>query len=253
VHEFYSMVSHELRTPLTSVHASLRIMEGGLVGPLSDKVKQLVRIARAESDRLIRLINDILDIRRLEAGMLELKPRELEVVKLVELCLAEMKGMADNAGITLVSDIKWLGVFNADQDRTMQMLDNLLSNAIKFSPSGAEVRVTVEKVEDNVRLTVSDNGPGIAAEQQGKLFHKFQQVDSSDSRPEGGTGLGLAITKAIAEQHGGTVGMESELGKGSKFWIELPIKARLATTRLAPAEPLTERLAEPHGPLTRKM
>jgi signal transduction histidine kinase len=248
VHEFYSMVSHELRTPLTSVHASLRIMEGGLVGPLSDKVKKLVRIARAESDRLIRLINDILDIRKLEAGMLELKPRELEVVKLVELCLAEMKGMADNAGITLVSDIKWLGVFNADQDRTMQMLDNLLSNAIKFSPSGAEVRVTVEKVEDNVRLTVSDNGPGIAAEQQGKLFHKFQQVDSSDSRPQGGTGLGLAITKAIAEQHGGTVGIESELGKGSKFWIELPMKARLVTTRLAPAEPLPEGLAEPQDP-----
>jgi PAS domain S-box-containing protein len=248
VHEFYSMVSHELRTPLTSVHASLRIMEGGLVGPLSDKVKQLVTIARVESDRLIRLINDILDIRRLEAGMLELKPCELEVKKLVELSLDEMKGMADSAGIALISDIKWPGVFNVDQDRTVQMLDNLLSNAIKFSPAGSVVTVTVEKLDDNIRLTVSDNGPGVAADQQSKLFRKFQQLDSSDSRPEGGTGLGLAITKAIAEQHGGTVGMESELGKGSKFWIELPIKARLAMTRQAPTEPLTEKQAEPMDP-----
>jgi PAS domain S-box-containing protein len=244
VHEFYSMVSHELRTPLTSVHASLRIMEGGLVGPLNDKVKKLVTIARTESDRLIRLINDILDIRKLEAGMLELKLTEVDIVKLIELSLAEMKGLADNAGITLVSDIKWSGVFDADQDRTMQMLDNLLSNAIKFSPSGAEVRVTVEKVEDNIRLTVSDNGPGIAKEEQSKLFCKFQQLDSSDSRPQGGTGLGLAITKAIAEQHGGAIGLESELGKGSSFWIELPLKARPALTRPSATDHLTEGLNE---------
>lgn len=244
VHEFYSMVSHELRTPLTSVHASLRIMEGGLVGPLSDKVKHLVTIARVESDRLIRLINDILDIRKLEAGMLELKLTEVDIVKLIELSLAEMKGLADNAGITLVSDIKWPGVFNADQDRTMQMLDNLLSNAIKFSPTGSKVKVTVEKVEDNIRLTVSDNGPGIAKEEQSKLFCKFQQLDSSDSRPQGGTGLGLAITKAIAEQHGGTIGVESELKKGSNFWIELPVKARPALTRPSATDHLTEGLNE---------
>lgn len=230
VHEFYSMVSHELRTPLTSVHASLRIMEGGLAGPLNDKVKRLVTIAREESDRLIRLINDILDIRKLEAGMLELKLEELDVAKIVELSLAEMKGMAESVNISLVSHLGWQGVFTADQDRTIQMLDNLLSNAIKFSPSGGVVKLTVDKLEDHLRFTVSDNGPGIAEEQKSKLFGKFQQLDSSDSRPKGGSGLGLAVTKAIAEQHGGTVGIDSEFGKGSSFWIELPLAAKVKVT-----------------------
>lgn len=232
IQEFYSMVSHELRTPLTSVHASLRIMEGGLVGPLSEKVQHIVQIARQESDRLIRLINDILDIRKIDADMLELKVREIDVAYIVEQSVSEMKGMADCAGVTLVSHLNWQGSFNADQDRTMQMLENLLSNAIKFSPSGAAVEVTVDRREDRLRFTVSDKGAGIASDKQHKLFCKFQQLDSSDSRPKGGSGLGLVITKAIAEQHGGTVGFDSEPGKGSNFWIELPLTARVQTRRL---------------------
>ncbi len=232
IQEFYSMVSHELRTPLTSVHASLRIMEGGLVGPLSEKVQHIVQIARQESDRLIRLINDILDIRKIDADMLELKLREIDVAYIVEQSLSEMKGMADSAGVTLVSHLDWQGVFTADQDRTMQMLENLLSNAIKFSPSGAAVEVTVDRREDRLRFTVSDKGAGIAKNKQNKLFCKFQQLDSSDSRPKGGSGLGLVITKAIAEQHGGTVGFDSEAGKGSNFWIELPLAAKVQTKRL---------------------
>lgn len=232
IQEFYSMVSHELRTPLTSVHASLRIMEGGLVGPLSEKVQHIVTIARQESDRLIRLINDILDIRKIDADMLELKLREIDVAYIVEQSVSEMKGMADSAGVALISHLNWQGVFTADQDRTMQMLENLLSNAIKFSPSGAAVEVTVDRREDRLRFTVSDKGAGIASDKQHKLFCKFQQLDSSDSRPKGGSGLGLVITKAIAEQHGGSVGFDSEPGRGSNFWIELPLTAKVQTRRL---------------------
>jgi PAS domain S-box-containing protein len=223
VHEFYSMVSHELRTPLTSVHASLRIMEAGLAGPLTEKSQQLVSIARTESDRLIRLINDILDIRKLDAGMLSLRPQKVVVERLAELSFAAMKGMADDAGVHLASHIDWRGIVWVDQDRTIQMLENLLSNAIKFSPAGATVTLTIYRSAEFARFAVQDTGPGIPADQIGKLFGKFQQLDSSDSRPKGGTGLGLAITKAIAEQHGGKVGLNSKVGEGSTFWIELPL------------------------------
>jgi len=223
VNEFYSMVSHELRTPLTSIHASLRIMEGGLAGQLTDKSGRLVTIARVETDRLVRLINDILDIRKLEAGMLELNTRKIEPEQLVERAFSVMKGMADNAGVTLLSQLDWNGSFCADQDRTLQMLENLLSNAIKFSARGGNIKLIVEQSNGFARFTVQDWGPGIPPQQLSKLFGKFQQLDSSDTRPKGGTGLGLAITKAIAEQHGGRVGVESVEGVGSKFWIELPI------------------------------
>jgi PAS domain S-box-containing protein len=223
VHEFYSMVSHELRTPLTSVHASLRIMEAGLAGPLTDLSQQLVSIARTESDRLIRLINDILDIRKLDAGMLKLRPEPVEVERLAELSFGAMKGMAADLGVHLESHIQWKGAVLLDQDRTIQMLENLLSNAIKFSPAGATVTLNINRSADVIRFAVQDKGPGIPAEQIGKLFGKFQQLDSSDSRPKGGSGLGLAITKAIAEQHGGKVGLESKVGEGTTFWIELPL------------------------------
>jgi len=225
VQEFYSMVSHELRTPLTSVHASLRILEAGIAGPLTDQVSQLVLIARTESDRLIRLINDILDIRKLEAGMLELRMDDLDVEKTVESCLAAMKGMADSAGVKLVSQFDWKGTIVADPDRTTQMLDNLVSNAIKFSNSGSQVSVRVSFKDNLIRFSVQDFGPGIAPSQICKLFGKFQQLDCTDARPKGGSGLGLAITKAIAEQHGGHVGVKSQVNEGSTFWIDLPLAA----------------------------
>ncbi|MBS2006995.1 MAG: GAF domain-containing protein [Cyanobacteria bacterium SZAS TMP-1] len=239
VQEFYSMVSHELRTPLTSIHASLRIMEAGLLGQLPEKIEELVKIARTESDRLIRLINDILDIRKLEEGMLELKPVTVRADKLVQQSIAELQGMAESAGVQLCSQFDWNGEIKVDQDRTTQMLDNLISNAIKFSPKGGQVLVLIDKMVDYVRFSVTDQGPGIAADQIGKLFGKFQQLDSSDSRPKGGTGLGLAITKAIAEQHGGNVGLQSTVGKGSTFWIKLPL-ANLPKTEQNPALPRKE-------------
>ncbi|PZM81659.1 MAG: hypothetical protein DKT66_20895 [Candidatus Melainabacteria bacterium] len=230
VSEFYSTVSHELRTPLTSIHASLRLIEGGLAGQVSDKVARLVAIARNESDRLIRLINDILDIRKLEAGRLELKLGDRKVEDLVIGAFAATQGMANEAKVTLKHQIMYNGTLKCDQDRVIQILANFLSNAIKFSPEGESVILDVEKHNDMVRFSVSDVGAGIPESEQHKLWGKFQQLDSSDTRQKGGTGLGLAITKGLAEQHGGTVGVASTVGKGTTFWAEIPCSAKSPRT-----------------------
>jgi len=230
VSEFYSTVSHELRTPLTSIHASLRLIEGGLAGQVSDKVSRLVNIARHESDRLIRLINDILDIRKLEAGRLELKLGERKVEDLVAGAFAATQGMAQEAKVTLKHQIIYSGTLKCDQDRVIQILTNFLSNAIKYSPEGAAVILDVERQNDMIRFSVTDSGPGIPESEQHKLWGKFQQLDSSDTRQKGGTGLGLAITKGLVEQHGGTVGVASTVGKGTTFWAELPSGAKSPRT-----------------------
>ncbi|MBA3992316.1 MAG: hypothetical protein C0469_02230 [Cyanobacteria bacterium DS2.3.42] len=222
VSEFYSTVSHELRTPLTSIHASLRLIEGGLAGQVSEKVSRLVSIARTESDRLIRLINDILDIRKLEAGRLELKRVDVQVDKLVMGAFAATQGMALERKVTLEHHIMYQGSMKCDHDRVVQILANFLSNAIKYSPENETVFLDVEKLPNTIRFSVSDVGQGIPESEQHKLWGKFQQLDSSDSRQKGGTGLGLAISKGIAEQHGGSVGVASTVGKGTTFWVELP-------------------------------
>lgn len=223
VSEFYSVVSHELRTPLTSIRASLGLLEGGIAGDLPDDAVQLVQIARSESDRLIRLINDILDLRKIEAGKVELRVESIRTEDLVRRVADGLKGMADEADVLIAWRIKSGFEIRCDKDRIIQVLTNLCSNAIKYSPSGRTVNVEVDQGGPGfVRFTVADNGPGIRAEYLHKLFGKFQQIDSSDSRPKGGTGLGLAIVKAIVEQHGGTVGVDSSPGKGSNFWFEIP-------------------------------
>jgi PAS domain S-box-containing protein len=222
VSEFYSTVSHELRTPLTSIHASLRLIEGGLAGQVSEKVSRLVTIARNESDRLIRLINDILDIRKLEAGRLELKLLEVKVDDLVIGAFAATQGMALERKVKLKHEIMYHGSIKCDQDRVVQILANFLSNAIKYSPENETVNLDVEKQSNAIRFSVSDVGQGIPESELHKLWGKFQQLDSSDTRQKGGTGLGLAISKGIAEQHGGEVGVVSTVGKGTTFWVELP-------------------------------
>lgn len=225
VSEFYSTVSHELRTPLTSIRGAFGLLEGGKAGDLSEKAKRLVSMGRAESDRLVRLINDILDIRKIEAGKLDLKLEMLCPSDLIESTLDNLRTFASEAHVSLRCEIidgtKVLG----DRDRLVQVLTNLVSNAVKFSPSDSEVLIRANRKENVYRIEVLDHGAGIGEEDLKRLFQMFQQIDSSDSRQKGGTGLGLAISRAIVEQHLGRIGVDSQLGKGSTFWFELPLSA----------------------------
>lgn len=223
VSEFYSMVSHELRTPLTSIRASLGLMQGGVAGELSEMSKQLVDIGREECDRLIRLINDILDIRKIEAGKMELKLQEVQPSHLVQIAVEGMKSVADEVGIALSAPSAAKGLVTCDEDRILQVLTNLISNAIKFSPPGRSVSINTEWVDSEwLRFSVVDRGSGIPNDHVPKLFQKFQQLDQSDTRSKGGTGLGLAICKAIVDEHHGKIGVQTILGQGSTFFFELP-------------------------------
>ena len=225
VSEFYSNVSHELRTPLTSIRASLGLIEGGLAGKLSDKAERLIKIGRQESDRLIRMVNDILDIKKVESGFLNLHSDLLTPAELVGATCDGMQGMANEFQVTLNQYIDIDKQFSGDKDRLQQVLTNYLSNAIKFSQSGGkvEIRVTAgETTADNLRFSVQDNGPGIAQEDLDKLFGMFQQLSSPPTHALKGSGLGLALSKSLVELHGGRVGCSSKAGEGACFWFELP-------------------------------
>lgn len=228
VSEFYSTVSHELRTPLASIRGSLGLIGAGLVGPITDETATFVRVACDESDRLIRLINDILDLRKLEAGMLELRTAKISARQLVERTINNLAGMSHQTGVLVVGPESDFGIDGlpeiiCDEDRLLQVLTNLVSNAIKFSERDQKVTIFVEAREpQKVRFSVRDTGCGIPASQQHKLFGKFQQVDQTDTRRKDGTGLGLAISKALVEQHGGEIGFDSDGKTGSTFWFEVP-------------------------------
>jgi PAS domain S-box-containing protein len=222
ISEFYSVISHELRTPLASIRGSLRLIESGVLAPSSAEAAELVQVARESADRLIRLVNDILDLKKIESGKMELHRTEIDVVELVSEAIQSLAGLAQESSVSLVYDPVPLGCLNADWDKTTQIITNLLSNAIKYSPEGGQVVVTAAPSNDFLRIGVEDNGPGISPEDIDKLFAKFQQLDKSDRRHLSGTGLGLAITKALVEQQGGTIGIESTVGSGSRFWFEIP-------------------------------
>jgi PAS domain S-box-containing protein len=223
VSEFYSIVSHELRSPLTSIRASLGLLEAGKGGVLTPRAAQLVKIGREEADRLVRLINDILDLRKIEAGMLELKFEKLSVCELIETSLASLKSIATTSHVEFINASTNHEFVNGDRDRLTQVLVNLLSNAVKFSPEDSVVTVSTEAAGNKIRFCITDRGIGIPEDQMSKLFNSFQQVDSSDSRAKGGTGLGLAISKTIVEQHGGEIGLTTKSAEGSTFWFEVPL------------------------------
>jgi signal transduction histidine kinase len=220
--EFVSTISHELRTPLTSIAGSLALISGGAAGEMPPKIARLVGIARQNSERLIRLINDILDLEKAEAGKLEfqfsVRSMRAEVASVAEF----NRGFAQSLGVAIVlEDGDDADVF-IDSDRLTQVLTNLISNAAKFSPPGGTVRIRVQREDPGVRVTVSDNGPGIPAEFCTRIFQKFAQADASDSRAKGGTGLGLSIAKTITEKLGGHIGFDTVPGKGTSFFIILP-------------------------------
>lgn len=239
--EFISIVSHELRTPLTSIRGSLGLLASGLLKKFPDKADKMLKIAVENTDRLVRLINDILDIERLESGKVTVEQQECDLAGLMLGASETMQAMANDNGVKLVVEPFQTKVW-ADSDRCLQVLTNLLSNAIKFSNRDGEVKLFAEHTESEngawVKVSVKDNGRGIPAEAIGKIFERFGQVDASDSREKGGTGLGLPICKTIVEQHGGMLWVESEKGKGSTFIFTLPTEPPAApeADSNAPAE-----------------
>ncbi len=220
--EFISTVSHELRTPLTSIKGALGLITHGKSGSVSPQAQKLLEIALRNSDRLVRLINDILDIEKIETGNLVYNIDKHDLIPLVKNTIEINTPMAQefNVNLSFRSEIDSVMV-SVDPDRLIQVLTNLLSNAIKFSPKGETVLVEVTKMHDLVRVSVIDKGPGIPSNFHTRIFTKFAQVDSSDKRQKSGTGLGLNISKSIIEKFGGSIGYNSQEGNGSTFFFEL--------------------------------
>jgi PAS domain S-box-containing protein len=220
--DFVSTVSHELRTPLTSISGSLGLLQSGAVGTLPDKAAEMVEIAHKNSTRLVRIINDILDIGRLEAGRLELKMVEVSLGPLLRQVIQANFSYAEKYGVHFVlnnepSDDIVLGDF----DRITQVITNLLSNAAKFSPFGADVVIRVIPKPSVIRVEVEDFGTGIPEAFQSRIFEKFAQADASAARRVEGTGLGLSIARKLVEAMGGNIGYSTLIGKGTVFYIEL--------------------------------
>jgi len=222
--EFISVVSHELRTPLTAIRGSLGLLAAGKAGDIPQRGQRMLDIAVQNTDRLIRLINDILDIERIESGKVAMEPGPVNAAELVQGAAEVMLPMAERAGVELYVWAEPLQLV-ADADRILQVLTNLVSNAVKFSPAGTQVQLTVEPDGEDALFSVADQGRGIPPDRLESIFERFQQVDSSDSRQKGGTGLGLAICRSIVGQHGGRIWAESTPGKGSVFNFTLPLPA----------------------------
>ncbi len=226
--EFISTVSHELRTPMTSIRASLSMLTSGLAGDLPDDTRQLIDIAYASCERLVRLVNDVLDIEKMESGKMEFDFRPQALLPLARAAIDGVQGSAAQANVALAlaegqdAAAAWA---LADHDRMIQVLVNLLSNAVKFSPPGGQVTVTVECVAEGgarwAQLRVADQGAGIPDAFRERIFQKFAQADSTDTRQKGGTGLGLSICKSIVEHHGGTIGFTTASGQGTTFTVRL--------------------------------
>jgi PAS domain S-box-containing protein len=235
--ELISVVGHELRTPLTSIRGSLGLMAGGVFGELDEGGRRMLEIAISNTDRLVRLINDILDIERIEAGQVTMRKVRCQADELVAQAVEAMRGQAETAGVRLVGHADDV-LLRADVDRIQQTLTNLISNAIKFSSPGGEVRVTAQGLPDAVVFGVTDRGRGVPADKHERIFERFGQVDASDAREKGGTGLGLPIARSIIEQHGGRIWVDSEAGRGATFWFTLPAASALegnGSGRLDPA------------------
>lgn len=231
--EFISIVSHELRTPLTSIRGSLGLLAAGVGGELGDQGRRMVEIAVNNTDRLVRLINDILDVERMESGRVSLQPQVCDAATLMAQVIEELRPVAQRAGVMLRVEPAPERIW-ADPDRIAQTLTNLVANAIKFSPPGGIVRLTAERQGQELRFDLSDQGRGIPADKLEAVFERFLQVDASDSREKGGTGLGLAICRAIVVQHGGQIWAESELGRGSTFRFTLPLATEEPPAEQAP-------------------
>jgi signal transduction histidine kinase len=221
--EFVSTVSHELRTPLTSISASLGLLMGKAAGNLPEPVVRLLAIAHQNSERLVRLVNDILDIEKMQSGRVVFNFARVDVRSLVEQAIEGNRELAEGYGVRIrLEDAHAVCDVRADPDRLAQVVTNLLSNALKFSPAQDEVVVAIEEATDVVRVSVRDHGAGISVDFKPHIFERFAQADAGDTRQKGGTGLGLSIVKQIVDRLGGEVGFADAPGGGTIFHVALP-------------------------------
>ena len=243
--EFVSVVSHELRTPLTAIRGALGLLGSGRVEQLSEPSRKLVTLALDNSVRLGRIVDDLLDIERLESGGAPLEFADHRIDDLIRTAIAGISPLAARVPVN-ISAHPAVGRVHADGDRIVQALTNLLGNAVKFSPAGSTITVSVSRYCDAIEIAVTDQGRGIPQDKLESIFERFEQVDSSDTRDKGGTGLGLSICRTIARRHGGSIRVESQPGHGSTFTLTLPV-ARKAEPTTSAAEATRAPAPEPTG------
>jgi signal transduction histidine kinase len=225
--EFIAGINHELRTPLTSILGSLKLVTGGAVGEVPEKAKELLEIAEKNGEILLSLVNDLLDTAKIDAGRLVLETRPVSLGTLVAEAIARHGGFGARFGVAielapLTQEAEQASV-DVDKERIVQVVGNLVSNAVKHSPKGEKVVVAVTTgSRRRVRVAISDRGPGIAPEYRDQLFERFSMTVAGDGKRRPGTGLGLAIARGIVEAHRGEIGFETEVGRGTTFWFELP-------------------------------
>jgi signal transduction histidine kinase len=220
--DFVSTVSHELRTPLTSISGSLGLVCSGAMGRLPDEAAAMIRIAHKNSGRLVRIINDILDVGKLEAGQVTLNLTSVPLAELLRQAIEANASLAETYQVKFLLDVSsGDGIAHADPDRLMQVITNLLSNAAKVSPRGADIVLRVLPQGATLRVEVEDHGPGISETFKARIFEKFAQADASDTRRLGGSGLGLSISRQLMELMNGSIGFDTVAGHGSIFHIEL--------------------------------
>lgn len=222
--EFIATVSHELRSPLTSIKGAMGLLLSGAAGDMTEKSRNMLEIAHRNADRLVLIVNDILDLEKIAAGQMEFRMEANDLLSVVNEAVVANQQFADSFDVRIVTKApNRTAKASFDPDRMLQVLNNLLSNAAKFSKPGGEVHVVVEALDDRHRVTVQDFGDGIPKAAQSKIFERFTQADNNDRRAAGGTGLGLSIVKAIVERHGGMIAFESHEGRGTRFYFELPL------------------------------
>jgi signal transduction histidine kinase len=230
--QFVANMSHELRTPLAAILGYAELIQEGLYGPLPEKSLDALTRIRSNGKHLLGLINTVLDIAKIESGQFSLNLGEYALESVVETVRGATESLAATKKLAFRTEVaKSLPIGLGDEQRLTQVLLNLVGNAIKFTDSG-EVRVVASTQDGNFSVAVIDTGPGIPPDQHARVFDQFHQVDSSNTKAKGGTGLGLAIAKQIVEMHGGRIWVESTLGNGATFHMQLPV--RVATAKIAP-------------------
>lgn len=229
--EFISMASHELRTPLTAIKEGIRLVIQEQTGELNDEQKEFLGIAERNVERLVRLINDILDFQKLESGRMDVDMQENDINEIVKEIKETMASLANEKGLNLITELDdTIPKVKFDRDKITQVLTNIVNNAITFTEQGS-VTISTNKGDNVIEVSVSDTGPGIKKEDQPKLFSEFEQLARGAERKTGGSGLGLAISRKIIKRHNAKIWVESELGKGTTFHFVLPIKERRSKER----------------------